>query len=350
MELFDSDSDSDLDFLDIARDIGVKKKVFRQRKHLLADLNEVSFVERFRLSKPEIDKVLSHIQDVLMHESGRSAALTPTEQLLITLRFFASGSFYHLIGDLQGVSKATVCRSIKRCVDAINNRMFKEYVRFPDDNLLPQKFYDLGGMPAVAGCIDGTHVIMEAPTQNEEQFVNRHGTHSLNAMCVCGPDLYFYYVSARWPGCVHDARVLRNSALNHRFDDGWRPFPNAVLLADSAYPLKDWLIPPISNPLNQAEYDFNRAHKRTRRIIENAFGVLKERFPCLYQLRVRSPEFAGEIFKACCILHNVCSGDRTNATANLTENDDDDDINDSDDVIVSAEGLNRRSRLVNHFM
>ncbi len=27
--------------------------------------------------------------------------------------------------------------------------------------------------------------------------------------------------------------------------DGWRPFPSAVLLGDSIYPKKDWLIPMV---------------------------------------------------------------------------------------------------------
>ena len=40
----------------------------------------------------------------------------------------------------------------------------------------------------------------------------------------------FYYVSACWPGGVHDARVLRNSSIARKFESGWRPFHNAVIL------------------------------------------------------------------------------------------------------------------------
>ncbi|XP_050308057.1 putative nuclease HARBI1 [Anthonomus grandis grandis] len=114
---------------------------------------------------------------------------------------------------------------------------------------------------------------------------------------------------ANWPGSVHDARVLRNSNLFRRMENAWRPHPNLVILGDSAYPLKQWLIPPTSeNPLNQAQQDFNRAHKRTRRVIENAFGILKEKFPCLNYLRV-SPVFAANVFKYCATLCNISKGD-----------------------------------------
>ena len=86
-----------------------------------------------------------------------------------------------------------------------------------------------------------------APRDNENQFVDRHKKgHSLNIMAVCGPNCDFFYLSARWPGSVNDARILRRSSLYASFEiSGWRPFPDAVILGDSIYPCKEWLIPPI---------------------------------------------------------------------------------------------------------
>uniref|UniRef100_A0A0K8U742 Putative nuclease HARBI1 n=1 Tax=Bactrocera latifrons TaxID=174628 RepID=A0A0K8U742_BACLA len=97
-------------------------------------------------------------------------------------------------------------------------------------------------------------------------------------MMVCGPNFQISAVNCNWPGSVHDARVLRNSNLFGRFENGFRPFPNAVILGDSAYPLLNWLIPPLrNNPTSPQEQLFNRAHKKTRRIIENCFGILEVR-------------------------------------------------------------------------
>jgi len=82
---------------------------------------------------------------------------------------------------------------------------------------------------------------------------------------------------------------------------------NFAILVDSGYGLKEWLIPPLNrNPEDASERRFNRAHKSTRRVIENSFGILRERFPCLNYLRV-DPIFAGKIVMACVALHNICS-------------------------------------------
>ena len=132
---------------------------------------------------------------------------------------------------MHNLSKATVCRSVQRVTNVICDHLFSEIIRWPQNvSSIAAKFMELGGFPNVAGCIDGSLIPIDAPTHNEPAFVDRHGTHSVNALMVCGPDMSFYYVSAKWPGAVHDSRVLRNSTLCQKFENGWRPFPNAVLL------------------------------------------------------------------------------------------------------------------------
>ena len=43
-----------------------------------------------------------------------------------------------------------------------------------------QQFKGYGGMPCVLGSIDGTHVGIKAPQEEEWIFVNRKQSHSLN--------------------------------------------------------------------------------------------------------------------------------------------------------------------------
>lgn len=342
-EIVNFDSDSDNEYLDLPDTPTSRMKTFRPR----INMGLTDFEFRFRLTSSQFEEVLSVIKPIVEYDSGRSAAMSAHEQLLITLRFLATGAFYRLIGDSHGISKSSVCRCVQRCVTAINDSLFHSQVQFPEDPQIPTKFYEMANMPSVVGCLDGTHVYIDAPCLDEPQYINRHGTHSINAMCVCGPDRRFYYVSARWPGSVNDARILRKSTLSDKFETGWRPFPNAVILGDSAYPLKEWLIPPIRHPMTEAEERFNVAHKRTRRVIENAFGVLKQRFACLKHLRVQ-PEFACNIFKACCVLHNMCAGELSDWNASVSE-----DENHQGEVqgeIQTTGGVTRRERLVNSFV
>lgn len=120
---------------------------------------------------------------------------------------------------------------VNRVVNAIVDNLFQDIVNWPTNLVdIPVNFLRIGGFPSVCGAIDGTMIKIDAPSIHEEHFVDRNGDHSLNVMAVCGPDYSFYYVSARWPGSVHDSRVLRTSSLADRFDEGWRPFPGAVLL------------------------------------------------------------------------------------------------------------------------
>ena len=148
-------------------------------------------------------------------------------------------------------------------VDAIVRIQFPQVVTWPENVVdVVERFHMIAGFPQVIGCVDGTLIKIDAPTQNEPNYVDRHGNHSLNCMVVCGPDLSFYYVSARWPGSVNDARVLRNSSLYRRMEEGWRPVPGAVILGDSIYPLKEWL------NLDPAVTTFNRSQRSTRRLVE----------------------------------------------------------------------------------
>ncbi|KAJ8884612.1 hypothetical protein PR048_016469 [Dryococelus australis] len=82
-------------------------------------------------------------------------------------------------------------------------------------------------------------------------------------------------------------------------------FPNGILLGESAYPFKRWLMTLLHNDTNN--YDgrrYNRRLKVTRQIVERVLGILKEKFPCLNHLRIE-PQFAANIVKSCATLCNI---------------------------------------------
>lgn len=181
---------------------------------------------------------------------------------------------------MHGVHKSSVCRSVKAVVSVVNDVLFNSIVSWPQniENVM-NRFFRIANFPFVCGAIDGILITLNAPYENEPAFVDQKGNHSLNCMMVCGPTKLFYYVSANWPGSVHDARVLRNSTLYRRMERE-NIFPNAVILGDSAYPLRLWLMTPLhENPNNVAEHVYNRRHKSTRQVIEGAFGTLRRNFP-----------------------------------------------------------------------
>ena len=51
--------------------------------------------------------------------------------------------------------------------------------------VLHVSIYCIAGFPNVVGAVDGTHIRIQAPTQNEDDYVNRKGYHSINVqVCV----------------------------------------------------------------------------------------------------------------------------------------------------------------------
>lgn len=69
-------------------------------------------------------------------------------------------------------------------------------------------FLKKDGFPYVVGCINGS---INAPSINEEQFIDRHDNYSIKVTMICSPNRLFYAKNANWPGSVYDVRVLRNT-------------------------------------------------------------------------------------------------------------------------------------------
>jgi hypothetical protein len=129
---------------------------------------------------------------------------------------------------------------------------------------------------------------------------------------------------AKWPGSVHDARILRESPLFDAFESVRKPV-NGIVLGDSGYMLRDWLMTPIINPRGPKEEAYNTALCGTRCTVERCIGILKRRWHCLHaELRV-APAKACKIVCACVALHNRAMQLHHDLGDDLDDDDDDDD-------------------------
>ena len=147
-------------------------------------------------------------------------------------------------------------------ISAILANRRKQFIQFADNDDFAEislQFFAFAGFPGVIGAIDGTHIPTLAPSKFEETFVNRKNNHSINS------NYELTNVVAKWSGSTHDARILRESTIAEEFETGMH---RGLLLGDSGYPSKDWLMVPFLHPRNRAEECYNVAHKRTRSIVE----------------------------------------------------------------------------------
>ena len=165
----------------------IRKRKFRQQEIFFEDVSDEELRSRYRFGRDSIEFLTEILKNDLQRQTKRNHALSPTQQILVALRFFASGSFLQLIGDTVGLPKSSVSRAVKDVSLALAQKQ-NEFISWPSPAELQEVkrgFYDKGGFPGVIGCVDGTHVRIQAPTANENDFVNRKGFHSINVQAVC---------------------------------------------------------------------------------------------------------------------------------------------------------------------
>lgn len=105
---------------------------------------------------------------------------------MLALRFYATGTFQDLVGEVFGVDQSTASRTINRVTKALVRQM-PRWVKLPNQqeaNDTKAKFYQMAGFPNVIGCVDGTHVRILAPIENEHEYVNRKNFHSINVQVM----------------------------------------------------------------------------------------------------------------------------------------------------------------------
>lgn len=120
---------------------------------------------------------------------------------------------------------------------------------------------------------------------------------------VFGPRREILDIVVRHPGSAHYSLIFDRSGVRCRFELG---LLNGILLGDSGYPCRKYLLTPVLRPNNDAEVRYNNAHKKTRVTVEQLFGEWKRRFPCLYYgLRIKLNTSVA-IICATAVLHNIC--------------------------------------------
>ena len=149
-------------------------------------------------------------------------------------------------------------------------------------------------------------------------LLQRKGFYSVILQAVVDHNLLFTDLFIGWPGSVHDARVLANSALYRRCNskewlqgDSLRVNNTNLsifLIGDSAYPLLPWLIKPFSTSpsLSLQQKTFNYRICRGRVVVELAFGRLKARWRRLLKRNDMLVTNVPNVIAACCTLHNIC--------------------------------------------
>ena len=83
----------------------------------------------------------------MSNSTKRSCALTVAQTVCISLRFFATGTYMHSVGDAENLSKNTVCCAIRKVVLALTE-LLNMFVVFPGHlptMAIKEAFYKIAG-------------------------------------------------------------------------------------------------------------------------------------------------------------------------------------------------------------
>ena len=240
-----------------------RERVFRDRGNPL-EMSDEELMERFRFSQRGISFLVDLLNEQLTNITDRSFAVPTVLCITTALHFLASGCFQRITGDSFhiGLSQPTVSVCITKFLRAILS-FTNTFIKFPvtEDEIRKNSvaFYNMKKIPKIIGLIDGTHIRIISPAANEDHYVNRKGFHSINVQIICNHMDRIINIVAKWPGSVHDSTILRQSPLWQYFEEPNQGIQRGMLLGDSGYPCKNWLLTPYREPLASRKQElFNR--------------------------------------------------------------------------------------------
>ena len=285
--------------------------------------SEADFKNLMRMEPAMFRELLERIGPrISKQDTNYRKALEPGLKLAITLRHMATGETYHSLRFAFRVPHNTISLLVKEVTEAIIAEYGEEVVSFPrtqeDWRQIGETFGNRWNFHHALGALDGKHVAITNPKNCGSVYYNYKGYFSIILMALVDGDYKFVWADVGANGSASDCSVFNASALKEACESGDIGFPDAeplpnddkdmpyFIIGDDAFPLRTWLMKPFSRRnLDDPERIFNYRLSRARRIVENAFGILANRFQCLLTTMRQDPKTVGSIVMACCCLHNL---------------------------------------------
>lgn len=270
------------------------------------------FKSHFRMSRTTFEFLLETIFEDLIRKRKGCATIPAHQQLMICLWKMATMDSYRSVCDRFNVGRATAIRAVRRVTHAIFRRSTR-FIQWPSGDravTVMQGFEEASGFPRTIGAIDGTHIRINAPKKNPENYINRKGFHSIQLQLVCDHATLITHCFTGYPGSVHDQRVFRCSEVANFLNDE-RKFPaDSHILGDAAYALHQHLLTPVrdNGHLTNRQNNYNYRHSAARIAVERCIGLLKGRMrSLLHCLPMSRVDLMAEYIVACCAIHNICT-------------------------------------------
>ena len=104
----------------------------RDRGNPLDYTDDADIISKYRLSRPLILNLCQMFQNYLQRPTMRSHAFPVSLQIMVALRFYATGSFQQVNADVHNISKGNIS-NITKDVTQCRNSVCRQYIKMPTD-------------------------------------------------------------------------------------------------------------------------------------------------------------------------------------------------------------------------
>uniref|UniRef100_A0A8C6SHY5 DDE Tnp4 domain-containing protein n=1 Tax=Neogobius melanostomus TaxID=47308 RepID=A0A8C6SHY5_9GOBI len=223
------------------------------------------------MSAEKMEELLSIIGPDLRRQcTTYRAAIEPKQRLAVGLRYLASGDSFVSLAFSYRLGETTVRNSVYMVSKAIERIMMAQYLPPPTEDTwreVAQRFWEKWNFPNCLGALDGKHVVIEKPPRSGSLYFNYKKTFSTVLMALVDADYRFLVINVGDYGRSSDGGIYAGSALGIGMEHGTlhvppnAPLPGEatgkrmphVIVADAAFPLKNYLMRPYPGALLDRE-------------------------------------------------------------------------------------------------
>ncbi|XP_077186774.1 uncharacterized protein LOC143834080 [Paroedura picta] len=274
------------------------------------------WLQSFRMTKDTFLELCEKLRPELQRQTTTMRApLSVEKRVGIALWKLATTECYRSVANHFGVGRSTVGEVFIEVCLAIEKLLFKEVVALEDPKEVMEGFAEMG-FPNCVGVVDKTHIPIIC-TVRKGTGVSQKGFFPMSMQGTVDHRGRFIDIELSWCGKEKDASFFRNLTLCEAMDQrafvpgnptmtlGGVEIP-PLILGDTSYPLKKWLMSPFTGHLGPPEERFNSRLSDCRKVAEHAFRRLKGRWRCLATRLEVAEENIIPVVVGSVVLHNIC--------------------------------------------
>ncbi|XP_060566390.1 uncharacterized protein LOC132725307 [Ruditapes philippinarum] len=292
-----------------------RREQLGQYDTLMRELREEdpeAIINYMRLPMELYDEVLARITPSITKQDNKIPGGGKPLIQDCTMQHLASGDSYSSIKWAFRVPSNTMSMFVPEVCQSIIDEYAAEVIACPTTPAewkeIANEFLRRWNFPHVCGALDGKHVACKCTPNTGSTYHNYEGFFSIVLMALVDADNKFIWLDVGPDGAASDAQIYNECELKDVLQNktiGFLILSN-FFVADNAFQLRtDMMKPfPFRNKTVE-ERIFNYRLPKARRVMENAFGILAQRFQILLSTMQHTPDNVRIIVQASVCLHNL---------------------------------------------